>query len=84
MTLGDAVATDEGELINAGTWDITDDSGIAVGADPASFIDNAGFLLKSGGTGTARVAPDFHEHGTIIAESGSSTSSGGHRKRRPA
>ena len=59
ITIGDAVATDKAELINAaaGTWDIADNSGIAVGADAASFIANAGLFEKTGGTGRARSRP---------------------------
>ena len=67
ITIGDAVATDKAELINeaARTWDIADNSGIARGADTASFIDNAGLIEKTGGTGTSTVTPAITNTGKI-------------------
>ena len=78
ITIGDAVATDKAELFNAaaGTWDIADNSGIAAGADAASFIDNAGLIEKTGGTGTSTVAPAIINTGKIVAASGNARSKG--------
>jgi hypothetical protein len=72
VKVGDAVATDKAELVNtaAGTWDIADNSGIAVGADASSLIDNAGLIEKTGGTGTSTVAVSMINTGKIEAASG--------------
>ena len=40
-----------------GTYDILDNSGIAVGASPLSYIKNVGLLEKTAGTGTSVIAP---------------------------
>ena len=65
-TIGDA-SGDEAFLQNtaAGTYDILDNSGIAVGASPLSNIKNLGLLEKTGGTGTSVIAPVVTNTGTI-------------------
>jgi hypothetical protein len=65
-TIGDA-SGDTALLDNAsrGTYDIIDDSGIGLGSSTASFIQNAGLLEKTGGTGTSAIAPAITNTGTI-------------------
>ena len=65
-TIGDANG-DEAILYNTpkATYDILDNSGIALGASTASYIDNAGLFEKTGGTGVSAVAPAVTNTGTI-------------------
>ena len=67
VTLGDNIAPDVAILFDtsAATYDILDDSGIGLGASPASFIKNTGLFEKTGGTGTSVIAPAVTNTGTI-------------------
>jgi hypothetical protein len=71
VTLGDA-AGDVAKLLNgtAGTWDITDDSGIGLGSSTLSSITNSGLFEKTGGTGTSVIAPKFANNGQVLVTSG--------------
>jgi hypothetical protein len=53
-----------------GVYDITDDSGVALGAGAASYINNAGLFEKTGGTGTSAIAASLLNSGEIRVESG--------------
>jgi hypothetical protein len=53
-----------------GVYDITDDSGVALGAGAASYINNAGLFEKSGGTGTSAIAASLLNSGEIDVSSG--------------
>jgi hypothetical protein len=70
-TIGDA-SGDTAFLDNTsrGTYDITDDSEIALGSSTASFIQNAGLLEKTGGTGTSTIAPTLTNTGTTAVTAG--------------
>ena len=70
-TIGDA-SGDTALLDNTsrGTYDITDDSEIGLGSSTASFIQNAGLLEKTGGTGTSTIAPALTNTGTIAVTAG--------------
>jgi hypothetical protein len=54
-------------LFNArtATYDISDDSGIGLGASTASHIENTGLFKKTGGTTTSAIAPAVTNGGTI-------------------
>jgi hypothetical protein len=71
VTIGDA-GGDKAFLDNTstGTYDIGDNSGIARGSSAASYIDNAGLIEKSGGTGTSAIAPYLTNIGTIEVTDG--------------
>src|ERR1700722_1042551 len=70
-TIGDA-SGDMAFLDNTsrGTYDIMDDSGIGLGSSVASYIQNAGLLEKTGGTGTSAIAPAVTNAGTIEITAG--------------
>jgi hypothetical protein len=72
ITVGDSVATHMAELSNTttGVWNITDNSGIAVGADKASIIQNGGLFEKTGGTGISKIAAAVTNSGTLLAKTG--------------
>ena len=72
LTVGDGVSPDRAELYNAAAsvWNIADNSGATRGADPASFIANAGLFEKTGGTGTSTIATSVTNTGRILAASG--------------
>jgi hypothetical protein len=53
-----------------GVWNIVDDSGVARGADTASYIANAGLFEKTGGNGTSTVATAVTNNGRILGGSG--------------
>jgi hypothetical protein len=68
VTIGDArgaKAILNNELM--GTYDITDDSGIARGSSTASDtdIENAGLFEKTGGTGVSTTVPNLTNNGRI-------------------
>jgi large repetitive protein len=67
VTLGDNIASDEAILYNTSkaTYDLLDDSGIALGTSTASYIDNAGLFKKTGGTGASVIAPAVTNTGAI-------------------
>ncbi len=77
-TIGDA-SGDEAFLDNTstGTYDIANDSGINRGSSTASYIDNAGLIEKTGGTGTSVIAPAVTNTGTIEVTSGTLDFEGG-------
>ena len=66
---GTAVTLNE-NLSYAGTWDITDDSGIGLGASASSAITNNGLFEKTDGTGTSAIAPAFTNAHNILVSSG--------------
>ena len=70
VTVGDA-SGGAAKLLNAstGTWDITDDSGIAR-TSAVSSISNSGIFEKTGGTGTSVIAPKVANAGSILVSSG--------------
>ena len=70
-TIGDA-AGDIADLTNSasGTYDITNDTGIARGPSTASLFTNSGLFEKTGGTGTSSVQADLTSTGTITAATG--------------
>ncbi|HZZ62277.1 MAG TPA: hypothetical protein VFE63_14075 [Roseiarcus sp.] len=58
VTVGDAAGDVAKLTITAtGTWDITDDSGIARGTSTSSAITNNGLLEKTSGTGASVITP---------------------------
>lgn len=67
VTVGDA-GGDVAALLNAasGTYDITDDSGIGLGASALSSIANYGLFEKTGGTGTSVIAPNVPNAQSIL------------------
>ena len=71
VTLGDA-SLSAAKLLNASTgiWDITDDSGIGLGASALSAITNNGLFEKTGGAGTSKIAPAFANAHDILVSSG--------------
>jgi hypothetical protein len=71
VTLGDASGATAaiGDGV-AGTWDITDNSGIDLGASTASRFSNAGLFEKTGGTGVSTVAASFFSTGKVTATTG--------------
>ena len=71
VTLGDASGS-AAKLVNAsaGTWDITDDSGIALGASALSSISNSGLIEKTGGTGTSVIAAKVANAKSILVSTG--------------
>ena len=71
VTIGDA-SGDEAILYNTpkATYDIADNSGIGRGSSTASYIDNAGLIDKSGGTGTSTIAPHVVNTGTLEVTEG--------------
>ncbi|RBP18412.1 hypothetical protein DFR50_101360, partial [Roseiarcus fermentans] len=70
VTLGDA-AGDVASLVNAstGTWNIIDNSGIALGASPSSMIVNNGLFEKTG-AGTSAIAATFDDAHSLLVSSG--------------
>ena len=77
VTVGDA-SGNAAILFNAGTgtYDITDDSGIALGTSAASRIVNYGLFEKTGGAGTSAVQAKFVSTGTVTAATGTIAFSG--------
>ena len=71
VTLGDS-SGDVAKLTIAstGTWDIVDNSGIALGSSKSSAITNHGLFEKTGGTGTSVIAPKATNDGTALVSSG--------------
>jgi hypothetical protein len=71
ITIGDGVATDKAEFLNVATGilDIADGSGVVAGADPASLIDNAGLLEKTG-AGDSTIATAVTNAGQILVSAG--------------
>jgi hypothetical protein len=73
VTLGDNLG-DKAKLVNAstGTWDLTDDSGVAFGFSTLSTIVNAGVLEKTGFVTNAGsvIAPRITNTGKIEAAAG--------------
>ncbi|HLY56103.1 MAG TPA: hypothetical protein VKS60_11130, partial [Stellaceae bacterium] len=55
---------------NAGTWDITDNSGIVRGSSSANVIDNTGLLEKTGGTGASTLNLALANAGMVEVTSG--------------
>jgi hypothetical protein len=53
-----------------GVYDIVDDSDINRGASTSSYISNAGWLEKTGGSSTSAIAPNIANAGVILAASG--------------
>jgi hypothetical protein len=71
LTMGDA-SGNAATLSNAkaGTFDITDDSDIALGSSTSSSISNVGILEKTGGSGDSVIAPNITNTGLIVVTSG--------------
>jgi hypothetical protein len=68
MMLGDTLGH-IARLLNTGTYDIADDSGIKRGVANA-HIQNTGLFEKTGGTETSVVQPQFANFGTVQVDSG--------------
>ena len=71
VTVGDS-AGDVATLFNAttGIYDITDNSGIALGTSTASLFANNGLFEKTGGTSTSVIAPRFYNGHAVSVSSG--------------
>jgi autotransporter passenger strand-loop-strand repeat protein len=71
VTLGDSSGDAVAIFDEAGsTWNITDDSGIALGNKAASSVTNVGLLEKTGGSGASTIAAAVDNTGKIEAASG--------------
>ena len=57
-------------LLNQGTYDITDDSGIELGSSSLSNIQNKSLFEKTAGTGVSTIAPAVINNGSIAVSSG--------------
>jgi hypothetical protein len=77
VTVGDASGA-AAILFNAktGTYDITDDSGVAQGTSTPSLFANFGLFEKTVGTGTSTVQTRFTSTGTVTAATGTIAFSG--------
>ena len=53
-----------------GTWNISNDNGVALGAASAATFTNAGLLEKSAGSGVSVIAASLSDSGTLIAMTG--------------
>jgi hypothetical protein len=53
-----------------GSYDIQDDSGIALGLLPSSSVSDAGLFEKTGGAGISAIAPEFANSGKVLVSSG--------------
>jgi hypothetical protein len=69
---GAVVLAGAGELVNSAgaSWNIINDSGIALGASSSSPIVNSGLFEKTGGTGVSLIAPTFFNSGHVSVSSG--------------
>ena len=65
-----------GDFDNKGTVELNDDVNFQDDCSPAS-IDNTGTITKAAGTGTATIAVDLDNEGTVSASSGELDLSGG-------
>ncbi len=71
VTVGDTLG-DAASLLNAttGTYDILDNSGIALGAAATSLVTNDGIFEKTGGGGFSNIAPNFVNSSQVLVSSG--------------
>jgi autotransporter-associated beta strand protein len=65
-----------GQVVNNGTFNLTNDSGIAAGGPGVSFV-NDGLFEKTGGTGKSTVFTPFTNNGDLVVTSGSVQFAGG-------
>ncbi len=71
ITLGDTTGDVAQLFVNAGgTYDITDNSGIAIGAGTNSQVTADHLFEKTGGSGTSTIAASITDSGTITATIG--------------